>query len=192
MENRVCNAPEGCDRTDIVGHDGLCRKHYQRKRKHGDPSFKSPPRPRATCTECGKPAVGYGYCSKHWRRFHVHGDPSVVLKTGNNGSQRKYTLDHGYFNVIDAPEKAYWLGFLTADGSVVGDDVSGWCVSLELAEYDAGHVLKFARAMSTDAPVKPSPKGCVRLRLNSNRMAASLAALGVGPRKSLVVVPPLE
>ena len=115
-----------------------------------------------------------------------------MLRTGNNGSQRRYTLDREYFDQIDTPEKAYWLGFLTADGGVTGDDVHGWCLGLELAEYDVGHLLKFARAMGTDAPVRESRQKCMRIRLNSNRLAASLAALGVTARKSLVVVPPLE
>ena len=31
---------------------------------------------------------------------------------------RKYTVNEKYFEVIDTPEKAYWLGFIMADGSI--------------------------------------------------------------------------
>ena len=191
MENRTCAAPEGCDRADIVGHDGFCRKHYQRKWKYGDPSFISPPRPRATCSECGRPAVGYGYCTKHYHRFHVHGDPNIVGKVGNNGNQRKYSVNREYFKEIDTPEKAYWLGFLAADGSITNNP-GGFCLSLELAECDASHVLKFARAIGSDAPVSPSRQNCVRTRINCWQMVEDLAALGIVARKSLVVEPPLD
>lgn len=44
----------------------------------------------------------------------------VMKEAGVNTRRRnRYTLDEDYFDVIDTPEKAYWLGFLYADGYVV-------------------------------------------------------------------------
>ena len=37
MEQPTCSASEDCDRTDLVGYDKFCRKHYQRWRTTGDP-----------------------------------------------------------------------------------------------------------------------------------------------------------
>ena len=188
----TCTAPEGCDRTDIVGYDGFCRKHYQRKWTHGDPSVVLPHyTSTAICSECDRSARALGYCTKHYHRFHVHGDPNIVGKVGNNGSQRKYTLNHDYFREIDSPEKAYWLGFLAADGGIAGDDRHGRCLSLELAEYDVGHLLKFAHAIGSDAPISGPRRGCLRMRFHSSRLADSLIALGVEQRKTLTVIPPL-
>ena len=34
------------------------------------------------------------------------------------GAQRKYVVNDHYFNSVDSEPKAYWLGFLAADGSV--------------------------------------------------------------------------
>jgi hypothetical protein len=53
------------------------------------------------------------------------------------------TLDESYFNVIDSEEKAYWLGFLTADGNLGKDNA----IRLELKNGDAVHVVRFARAI---------------------------------------------
>ena len=32
--------------------------------------------------------------------------------------KRKYHCDDGYFDLIDSEAKAYWLGFLAADGNI--------------------------------------------------------------------------
>lgn len=33
-------------------------------------------------------------------------------------ANRRHTLDATYFDQIDTPEKAYWLGFVWADGGL--------------------------------------------------------------------------
>jgi len=46
---------------------------------------------------------------------------AVTLKVGSRRSAgliRKYTFDFNFFDEIDTEEKAYWLGFIYADGSV--------------------------------------------------------------------------
>ena len=139
---------------------------------------------------CTQPHKGHGYCHKHHERFRKHGDPSVVKRTRGN-RDRKYSVDCEYFDQVDTPEKAYWLGFITADGGVVQTRTSV-SVNLELHEVNAGHLLKFARALGSDAPIVATKQSCVRIRLNSRRLADGLGALGVVQRKSLIVEPPLE
>lgn len=56
-------------------------------------------------------------------------------------STRKYIVDD-VFEKIDTEEKAYWLGFLFADGYVGTNDNS---VGLGLAIKDIEHVKKFKK-----------------------------------------------
>ena len=58
--------------------------------------------------------------------------PRRTLSVAN----RKYSVNHSYFKQIDDCEKAYWLGFLYADGFVT----AGNYVGLSLAVTDKKHV----------------------------------------------------
>ena len=60
---------------------------------------------------------------------------------------KKYTYNLDFFNNVDTPLKAYWLGFLYADGNI--DDKHN-CISLKLQEADEAHVKKFVNVISED------------------------------------------
>lgn len=59
--------------------------------------------------------------------------------------KRKYNRD--IFNKIDTKEKAYWLGFILADGYVNQD--RGF-LSIKLGAKDRGHLVKFMHFMGED------------------------------------------
>lgn len=67
-----------------------------------------------------------------------------------NDSKRKYALNHDYFKKIDTEEKAYWLGFLAADGYVSRE---GGVVIVVLSEKDIDHLKKFTKAIETNTPI---------------------------------------
>lgn len=138
------------------------------------------------CTECGKRAIARGYCGTHYQRWAKHGDPSVVLPGGREGN-RRYTLNHGYFDDIRTPEQAYWLGFITADGGVI-KSAKTYALRLELAKKDAEHVQMFADSMGSDKPLW-NRRGCTGISLDSWRLAESLERLGIGQCKSATVKP---
>lgn len=79
MAERIC-AIESCDAAGELVR-GWCRAHYQRWRRHGDPTAGNPtPRPSGgTCEaeECDRPAHARGWCGKHYHRWLEHGDPSL-------------------------------------------------------------------------------------------------------------------
>ena len=52
-----------------------------------------------------------------------------------------------FFQIIDSSEKAYWLGFLMADGSI---KKNGYQVVLSIATKDEGHLHKFANIFGTN------------------------------------------
>lgn len=113
---------------------------------------------------------------------------------------RLYKVDESYFDCIDSEEKAYWLGFITADGGIVDG-----CLHLNLQLADRDHLEKVKLSMSSEHPVKQrryqtlwtgkdgSPRGgwyerCC-LKISSVRMVRALARLGVTAAKSHIVRP---
>lgn len=63
---------------------------------------------------------------------------------------KKYTLDEHIFDIIDSEEKAYWLGFLMADGY---NHESKCCVALRLQSADKEILEKFKIFLKTDVPI---------------------------------------
>ena len=121
-------------------------------------------------------------------------DESKLYKS-NHG---KYFVNQDYFEVIDNEWKAYWLGFLYADGCVCdknGKGKSKNMVSLSLSELDANHVRKFAKSLQTDSPVyirqtNYKNKKCANLNVNNQKLCKDLIDLGCVPRKSLTLTFP--
>src|SRR6202453_2288837 len=102
-----------------------------------------------TCSECDKPVHGLqSYCKLHYTRWKRHGDPSVVR------SARKDFFDESYFDVIETPEQAYWLGFITADGCVTDN----YQIVIQLKESDVRHLSKFADCVKSSAPITVTTK----------------------------------
>lgn len=62
------------------------------------------------------------------------------------GWKGKKDINSNYFNVIDTEHKAYWLGFLTADGYLSNKGT----VELSLAEKDGHHVALLKQDLESD------------------------------------------
>lgn len=69
-----------------------------------------------------------------------------------------YKVNEDYFSTIDTEDKAYWLGFLYADGNVHEDKSRGYVKSintdLALSYIDVGHLIKFNKSISSNYPIK--------------------------------------
>ena len=114
-------------------------------------------------------------------------------------SQARYSLNSTYFDQIDSPEKAYWLGFLMADGCVSERSGHAYNIIVNLKGSDSDHLEKLAWAIQSDAPIREKQwklKGKTyegaSFTICSSYMCKILAGLGVTPRKSLTAVPPDE
>lgn len=113
------------------------------------------------------------------------------IATKDQTEYRQYDLDEGFFNTINTEEKAYWLGFLYADGYV---DEEGNTVRINLARIDKRHLEKFQQALKTKIPIKETIKhsnnkeylGCY-LSVTCKRMALDLVKAGCYQRKSLTL-----
>ena len=98
---------------------------------------------------------------------------------------RKYFFDIDFFEKIDTEEKAYWLGFLYADGYVAYRGV----VQMALKQDDKSHLEAFRKTLG-DENVKISfnskTKSC-SIWFSSVKMAEDLIKLGCKQKKSLTL-----
>lgn len=123
---------------------------------------------------------------------------AVIVRHGGRVRQ-KVGCDHpDFFDSIDAPEKAYWLGFLTADGCIhpTASHPEGGYLTLDLGVVDAGHLVKLKEAVGASRNVRKATKrsgekiqSYATLAVGSYGLARGLVALGLTPRKSATVEP---
>lgn len=123
-----------------------------------------------------------------------NGIPIRSLSEAGLMANRRYAIDETFFDQIDTEAKAYWLGFLTADGCVY-TDAHEKIIRLELKASDAGHLYKLADDLHSQHPiVLKETKGykvrsLAHILINSTRLVNALNQLGVKPRKSFTIRP---
>lgn len=123
---------------------------------------------------------------------------AVSIKINKLGLKKdKYSYNHDYFENIDTPEKAYWLGFIYADGNVREDTVRhGYAVSIGLQKSDYKHLKKFNKALNGNVEVKFNSSTCnlngkiceaCRIEFHSKKMVQDLKRHGAVPNKTFVI-----
>lgn len=80
---------------------------------------------------------------------------NVKILSAQELQHAKHPRDSNFFNTINTPDKAYWLGFLYADGSV---SASNSTVALQLQEQDKSHLIKFRKALGNNNTVTRTEK----------------------------------
>lgn len=70
------------------------------------------------------------------------------IKRNNN---KKYNVNSNYFDVINTEDRAYWLGFLYADGYVYE---AGSILEIGLGVKDRHHIEKFLSCIDCNSPIK--------------------------------------
>ena len=111
-------------------------------------------------------------------------------KNSISKSKRVYSLNESVFSNIDSEEKAYWLGFLYADGYINRDRNS---IELSLAECDLEHLEKFKSFTECENEIKYRPnQKAYRLVIYSQKIVDDLIKLGCTQAKSLTLQFPTE
>lgn len=93
-------------------------------------------------------------------------------------------FDNTAFDVIDTEEKAYWLGFLFADGNVSKGKRNA--IEISLALKDINHLEKYNLFLKNTIAVKKDGFRC-RCAVVNKHMKHSLISLGCVPAKSLIL-----
>lgn len=109
---------------------------------------------------------------------------------------RKHSVNSQYFDNIDTEEKAYWLGFIWADGSIA--KTAKRCsgpnrLSVSQKSKETAHVQRFADAIQADNEInfqEPMPnKKIAKLDINSRPLCIALEKLGYGIKSYRVHIP---
>lgn len=135
----------------------------------------------ASLKKCGH-AVGYSSAAI-WDLLRRRKIPRRPI-----GRYRCCVVNEEFFSVIDSEERAYWLGFISADGTIHNDNV----ITLTLAIKDAEHIRDFSKALDSTYKVSElhyETYSVCTASIVSRKLVAQLGALGVVARKSLTIQP---
>lgn len=129
------------------------------------------------------------------KQLHIdRGTLSNNLKAENIEVINKQNItkfNENYFDVIDTEEKAYWLGFLYADGAISSGDRN--TVEVSLKSSDIEHLKKFRKALgfNEDKNIYRDEIRC-RFNFSNKHVKETLIKLGCTPQKSLTLIFPNE
>lgn len=117
-------------------------------------------------------------------------------RKGIGGRKRQCTLNENYFQELDSKDKAYFLGFIYADGFITKPSRGQNILGLTLAEIEP--IDKFKKYIQTNKKVGYYKKTSsysnksyeYKLALNSDKLVSDIEKLGVIERKTLTLTFP--
>lgn len=125
---------------------------------------------------------------------------AVDLKINKMGLKKtKYKYDENFFENIDTEEKAYWLGFIYADGYIINGVVGNKYyheLGVELQEKDYTQLKKFNKSIRGNLEIKYRTRICnlsnkayntCFIKLYSKKIVEDLQRQGVFLNKSLII-----
>lgn len=101
-----------------------------------------------------------------------------------------YSYNEKYFEVIDTSEKAYWLGFIAADGCLYRREGHQGMVSIAINEKDLELLNNFKNEINTTKPIsitqhKKRPETrMANLQITGDKIFNDILSLGIGIRKT--------
>lgn len=119
------------------------------------------------------------------------------VNTSETGSQgaRKHFYNEDYFKKIDTERKAYFLGFILADGCIyLGANKNSYRFQMNLQIKDRYILEELQKDIGSDYKIQDkqfgnnkdgNPKFASLLKINSSKLCEDLINLGVIPRKSM-------
>lgn len=77
---------------------------------------------------------------------------NLTLRSHREANSR-YSFNENFFESIDTEEKAYWLGFLIADGYITKRENS-YKIGVALSSCDIGHLEKLNKSLNSNYPIR--------------------------------------
>ena len=107
-----------------------------------------------------------------------------------------------YFDAINTPDRAYWLGFIATDGYVTGFKSGSLLLGVKLARRDREHLVALHHTLRAKRPIRDYeervklPQGgpprvypASKLSVCSPQIVNALVGHGITPRKTNVLLP---
>lgn len=111
----------------------------------------------------------------------------------------KNTYDKDYFEVVDTEDKAYWLGFIYADGYVAFPKVGSNKLGISISVKDEHHLAKFKKSIQATHKIRRykantcyNSQDYVRIELCGNKIVEDIGRLGVVKSKTTLLNFPTE
>ena len=108
----------------------------------------------------------------------------------NKGNKLTYPFNEHYFDTIDKLEKAYWLGFISADGCLYGRKGHQGMLCIGVNSKDIELLEQFKKELSSNKPISKTTDmrrkdtEMANLQLTSDILFNRLLDLGIGMRKT--------
>jgi intein-encoded DNA endonuclease-like protein len=124
----------------------------------------------------------------------------IIKSNGIEITNRRYYINDNYFDIIDTEEKAYWLGFLYADG-YIRERKSGNSLELKLSINDKEHLELFRKCINSNHLIKEgynnvkykgriSSSHMCHLAIYSFQLVNSVKTQGIHSRKTFTISKP--
>ena len=135
-----------------------------------------------------RPSVIYGILE----RLGIKTNRTIKITEEQKRNRRKYQVNDDYFETIDTEEKAYWLGFIYADGYVMSNSDK---VGIALSSIDKSHLEKFKKAITFTGEIKDYVEtggyaiGATysRILITSSKLKKDLMRHGIVPNKTDII-----
>lgn len=121
----------------------------------------------------------------HRGRFTEYLKKQGLIIINKQNTNNRYS---DVFSVVDTEEKAYWLGFLYADGCVSPKTTN---IELALATKDLKHIEKFIKFVNHEGQINVNEVRA-RVGFRDKQMHSDLIKQGCLPNKSLIIQFPTE
>ena len=125
----------------------------------------------------------------------------LQIKNTYGNHYRYYFFDFDYFSIINDEKKAYWLGFLYADGSIGTSKYGEQTFKLSLQEQDKEILEKYKNDLKSSYPLRYDNSSILQngtiskqviLEQRNQKTVDDLKKLGCVERKSLILTFPTE
>lgn len=94
-----------------------------------------------------------------------------------------YSLKEDYFSIINSFEKAYWVGFIAADGCIYRRDGHQGMLSIAVQKDDIELLEYFKEELDTTKPIQIQDN-MATLQITSDKICNDLLEKGIGVRKT--------